>query len=125
METQRTFHAKTKCDSRIYEYLLPSYTLNKLKHRPLLSVPTSDRDYIVKTENGALTKYITPTYSSDLKAFRVDPQSLDKFKQAMIMFKGTHNFHNYTIAKTFKDPSCKRFMIDISVSRSLYECTVY
>lgn len=116
METQRTFHAKTKCDSRVYEYLLPSYTLKPLDTKQLKLEQTSDKDYMIKTDNGSVTKYMTPTDPNILKEFRVDKERLDKFKQAMSLFKGTHNFHNYTIAKSFKDPSCKRFMIDISVS---------
>lgn len=117
METQRTFHAKTKCDSRIYEYLLPSYTLDSLKRkRNWLSKPSSERDYQVKTDHGETMKYITPTDPKILKSFRVNTHNFDKFKQAMLLFQGTHNFHNYTIAKTFADPSCNRFMMDISVS---------
>ncbi|KAI8082138.1 pseudouridine synthase [Thamnidium elegans] len=116
VETQRTFHAKTKCDSRIYEYLLPSYTLKRLVEKKLKLEPESERDYKILTENGTMTRYISPTDQSVLSNFRVDQERLEKFKAAMSLFKGTHNFHNYTISRSFKDPASKRFMIDISVN---------
>ncbi|KAI7874618.1 pseudouridine synthase [Mucor mucedo] len=119
VETQRTFHAKTKCDSRVYEYLLPSYTLNAFERKEWTLEPSSDKDYMTRTEHGAVTKYIAPTDPQVLKAYRVDTPSFDKFKQAMELFQGTHNFHNYTIAKPFADPSCKRFMMDISVNEPM------
>ncbi|KAG1078465.1 hypothetical protein G6F42_024248 [Rhizopus arrhizus] len=56
-----------------------------------------------------------PTESAKLLAYRVDQERFSKFKQAMQMFKGTHNFHNYTIARSFKDQAANRFMIDINV----------
>ncbi|KAG2197886.1 hypothetical protein INT47_003555 [Mucor saturninus] len=119
VETQRTFHAKTKCDSRVYEYLLPSYTLNAFERKEWTLEPSSDKDYMTRTEHGAVTKYIAPTDPHVLKAYRVDTPSFDKFKQAMELFQGTHNFHNYTIAKPFADPSCKRFMMNISVDEPM------
>ncbi|GAA5797660.1 hypothetical protein HPULCUR_003051 [Helicostylum pulchrum] len=116
VETQRTFHAKTKCDSRIYEYLLPSYSLKRLVEKELKLEPESERDYKILTENRTMTRYISPTDQSILSNFRVDQERLKKFKGAMSLFQGTHNFHNYTISRSFKDPAAKRYMIDISVS---------
>lgn len=116
VETQRSFHAKTKCDSRIYEYLLPSYTLQKLGNLKEHTIhPTSDYDHKIMTENGTVTRYIAPTDPTLLKEFRVSQSQLENFRSAMAKFEGTHNFHNYTRGREFKDPASKRFMIDIRV----------
>lgn len=118
METQRSFHAKTKCDSRIYEYLLPSYTLQKLGNWKEHTIhPTPDYDHKIMTENGTVTRYIAPTDPTLLKEFRVSQSKLENFRSAMAKFEGTHNFHNYTRGREFKDPAAKRFMIDIRVRK--------
>jgi tRNA pseudouridine38-40 synthase len=116
VETQRGFHAKNKCDSRIYEYLLPSYTLERLQQgTKWTETPTTDRDVKILTEDGTLVRYMTPTDPKTLVSFRVNQDKLNKFKEAMVMFQGTHNFHNYTIARRFQDRAAQRFMIDIKV----------
>jgi tRNA pseudouridine38-40 synthase len=67
------------------------------------------------TNNGTVTRFITPTESTILSSFRVNQERFDTFRQAMTLFQGTHNFHNYTITRSFKDPAAKRFMINITV----------
>lgn len=120
VEAQRNFHAKTKCDSRIYEYLLPSYTLQPFQQpKALKEAPESERDYKVVTDNGTTTRYITPTDPTLLSNFRVDQDHFDKFRQAMTLFQGTHNFHNYTITRSFKDPAANRFMINVTVDEPI------
>lgn len=121
VETQRGFHAKNKCDSRIYEYFLPSYTLQRQQDtRKWTDQPTTSRDVKILTEDGTLVKYMTPTDPKKLASFRVNPEKLNKFKEAMGMFQGTHNFHNYTVARSFQDRAAQRFMIDINVMFSQY-----
>lgn len=119
LETQRAFHAKTRCDSRIYEYLLHSYTLKPLGPPKELKLElASEKDFKLLTENGAVARYISPTDQHTLSSFRIDQERFEKFKTAMSLYQGTRNFHNYTIARSFKEPASKRFMIDISVSSS-------
>ena len=48
--------------------------------------------------------------------FRIDLESLDRFKQVLKCYEGTHNFHNFTVGKDFNDKSCKRYIISIEVS---------
>ncbi|KAI8646608.1 pseudouridine synthase [Parasitella parasitica] len=116
VETQRSFHAKTKCDSRIYEYLMPSYALKQLEPDKIwTNEPQSENDIKIATEDSTLIRYIKPTDPTKLLAYRVDQERFSTFKQAMQMFKGTHNFHNYTVGRAFTDQAANRFMIDISV----------
>ncbi|KAL9558987.1 hypothetical protein MBANPS3_000642 [Mucor bainieri] len=120
VETQRNFHAKNKCDSRIYEYLMPSYALQQLEpNKEWTTEPQSKHDIQIATEDSTLTRFMKPTDPAKLLAYRVDQERFSTFQRAMHMFNGTHNFHNYTIARSFKDPAANRFMIDIHVAKPM------
>ncbi|XP_059485326.1 pseudouridylate synthase 1 homolog [Neocloeon triangulifer] len=45
------------------------------------------------------------------ESFRVTPEMLDKFSKTLKLYKGFHNFHNFTCDKHFVDPSSNRFII--------------
>ncbi|KAI8091188.1 pseudouridine synthase [Gilbertella persicaria] len=120
VETQRSFHAKNKCDSRIYEYLFPSYALKCLeKNKKWTTVPKTDKDIQISTLDGTVQRYIKPTDPQLLFDYRVDIERYNRFKQAMSLFLGTHNFHNYTIARSFHDKASNRHMIDIKVEKPI------
>ncbi|OBZ87552.1 tRNA pseudouridine synthase 1, partial [Choanephora cucurbitarum] len=120
VETQRSFHAKTKCDSRVYEYLLPSYALKCLeKDKEWTSTPQTDRDIQIATSDGAVLKYVKPTDPQLLSSYRISQARFNKFEEAMSHFVGTHNFHNYTIARNFHDRSSNRYIIDIKVEKPM------
>jgi len=53
-------------------------------------------------------KDIKAAYVAAKRRFRVTPARIQKLQEALSLYEGTHNFHNYTILKTFKDPSAKR-----------------
>lgn len=42
------------------------------------------------------------------KAYRISPSRLERIQPILDAFLGTRNFHNYTIQKSFRDPSAKR-----------------
>ena len=44
------------------------------------------------------------------KAYRIHPARLDRVRSCLSRFGGTHKYHNYTIDKTFKDPSASRII---------------
>lgn len=48
--------------------------------------------------------------------YRVSPERLDLIRQTLKQYEGVHNFHNFTIQKTFKDPSAMRNMKTLTVS---------
>lgn len=53
-------------------------------------------------------KEIKAAYIAAKRRYRVTPGRIQQLQDALDMYNGTHNFHNYTIQKTFKDPSAKR-----------------
>lgn len=46
--------------------------------------------------------------------YRVQSSLIDEFNRVLQLYKGTHNFHNFTSGKKATDASAMRFMIEIS-----------
>ena len=166
----KSFDCRKMCSSRVYEYLLPTYSLLPPKPKTVLSdlvvkkrleepgvlrddeegdvwwketrkaileegpfteeelddVQNQIQDETVSTktydENGSITEFgkiiraIKNIENKRRRAYTVSTERLELFRQAMKQYEGTHNFHNFTIGKAFKDPSSKRFMKETTVS---------
>ena len=52
------------------------------------------------------------------QAHRIPSSRIDRISAALGLFIGTHNFHNYTVNKTARDPSANRVMKSITLERS-------
>lgn len=81
----QSFNSKNNCDARTYSYTLPT-------------VAFAPKDY--NTEEAA--------------AFRLSPETLDKVNRMFALYKGTHNFHNFTSQKASNDPSARRYITQMS-----------
>ena len=63
-------------------------------------------------------EYLIPTYAfahslEDLShEYRMSPDTVARVDKLLGMYKGTHNFHNFTSGKRPDDPSCMRYIID-------------
>uniref|UniRef100_UPI003AAE0A48 pseudouridylate synthase 1 homolog n=1 Tax=Centroberyx gerrardi TaxID=166262 RepID=UPI003AAE0A48 len=79
------FNSKNNCDARTYSYMLPT-------------VAFSPKDY--DTQNSA--------------AFRVEPETLQRVNRLFSLYKGTHNFHNFTSQKAPQDPSARRYITEMT-----------
>ncbi|EWC47030.1 hypothetical protein DRE_03792 [Drechslerella stenobrocha 248] len=44
------------------------------------------------------------------RAFRIPSARLERIRKALELYEGNHSFHNYTIQKTFKDASARRYI---------------
>lgn len=166
--TAKSFDCRRMCSSRIYEYLLPTYTLLPPKpgsvladlikskdeqfpnvirddsegrkwwdetHQAILDsglteediteiqnliqgeeqVKTYDSDGKI-TENGKLIKSLKVVENERRRAFKVSEERLNLFREAMKQYEGSHNFHNFTLGKAFKDASARRYMLKTTVS---------
>lgn len=172
--TNKSFDCRKMCSSRIYEYLLPTYTLLPPKPRTVLSelVKTKSEEHpgVVRkdeegekwwketreailesgiseddinkvqtlleassnnesgesvklynsegeiTEIGKLVKSIKTVENKRRRSYNVSNERLELFRTAMKQYEGSHNFHNFTLGKTFKDPSARRYMKLTTVS---------
>ncbi|KKK17781.1 hypothetical protein AOCH_004105 [Aspergillus ochraceoroseus] len=53
-------------------------------------------------------KKVKAAYLTSRRAYRIPPARLARIQAALDKYLGTRNFYNYTIQKTYKDPSAKR-----------------
>ncbi|KAI0138569.1 pseudouridine synthase [Hypoxylon sp. NC0597] len=53
-------------------------------------------------------KQIKAAYVAAKRRYRVTPERISQLQEALDKYKGTNNFHNYTIQKSHSDPSAKR-----------------
>ncbi|KZZ87871.1 tRNA pseudouridine synthase [Ascosphaera apis ARSEF 7405] len=70
----------------------------------------------IKTFDDAI-KAVRAKYLEAKKAYRIHPKRMERVNEALGMFVGTKNFHNYTIQKQFRDPSAKRHIKSFKISR--------
>jgi tRNA pseudouridine38-40 synthase len=70
------------------------------------SLSTSDAIRAVRT-----------AYTAAKRAYRVHPDRLSRLSDTLALYVGTRNFYNYTIQKTFRDPSAKRVIKSFKISR--------
>ncbi|KAJ2733913.1 tRNA pseudouridine synthase 1 [Coemansia sp. Cherry 401B] len=105
----RSFNSKTMCDSRVYEYLLPTY---------VFMPPSEECARIADTVDFA-ERSLPETSDEELRekrAFRASPELLQYVRDAFGVYKGTHDFRNFTVTKGCTANNSKRFIHHFSVS---------
>ena len=68
--------------------------------------PTPDDDRTLRLR--AATKRLRHAYNEAKRLYRIPESRIHRIQAALEHYVGTLNYHNYTVAKTFKDPSAKR-----------------
>lgn len=133
VRAMKSFQARTACDSRVYEYLLPSYCLlppaktdplaEQLDQvspgwREVVKVPAEFVDAapaIPEPKEGDPADPKSRGEFERRRGWRIDPDTLQRFRNMIAEYQGTHNFHNYTVGKPFKDATVKRYMKTLDV----------
>jgi tRNA pseudouridine38-40 synthase len=64
-------------------------------------------------------KEIKAVYLRHKKAYRLPAARLERVRTAFESYVGTLNFHNYTVSKSFRDPSAKRNIKSFTVSEPM------
>jgi tRNA pseudouridine38-40 synthase len=59
---------------------------------------------------------VKAAYVAAKRRYRVTPARIEKLQQALDLYLGTRNYHNYTIMKSHKDPSAKRHIKSFQVN---------
>lgn len=124
------------CDSRKYTYFFPTYLL--IPPKPGSGLDRSLQQYAATlspdpqaspVEGGSIGHSFwagedTDTHEEELarkRAWRVPPQQMESLRQAAQKFEGTHNFHNFTVARDFSDRSNQRHMKKIEVNGTVFQ----
>lgn len=134
------------CNSRKYTYYFPSYLLIPPKpdsglHRVLQrkqqqeasseSASSAEPAVSASSSSGPSPSSLHPFWSSapadstpedDLarkREWRVGAADLERLREFVKKFEGSHNFHNFTVGREFGDRSNLRFMKEIRV------CTIF
>ncbi|GFF50304.1 hypothetical protein IFM47457_02830 [Aspergillus lentulus] len=63
-------------------------------------------------------KKVKTAYTEAKRAYRIPTTRLDRLQATLDKYVGTNNFYNYTIQKTYTDPSAKRFIKSFKVDRN-------
>jgi tRNA pseudouridine38-40 synthase len=69
----------------------------------------------VLTPLESAVKQVKAAYIQAKKAYRISDSRRKRVQEALNAYEGTRNFHNYTIQKSFKDPSAKRVIRSFKV----------
>ena len=127
VRTPKSFNPRLNCDSRQYEYLIP--TLSFIPPRSntafgrricpehgLYPVLDAAKDFwadhtwtATSTEPDELRRSRAAVHTAR-RQFRISPERLAVVRDSLRHFVGTKNFHNYTVDQDFKDASSKRII---------------
>ncbi|KAI3649853.1 hypothetical protein MP228_005485 [Amoeboaphelidium protococcarum] len=134
------FHAKNNCQSRMYEYLLPTFMLqqaddeerkwygqelteDEIAHmKEIFSgqqqsqeedlLDGQDRDQ--NDSDGELQ--VPDDLDKKCREYRISAERLEQFRNILSCYLGTHNFHNFTVGRPFWDQSSNRHMLSVTAS---------
>lgn len=110
--TTGSFHAKERTDSRIYEYLLPTYVLRATDREPYTKIGTSRT---VENNWGPMTSQISADEKRKLPEWRVPIESLERVRSMFKTYIGYHSYHNFTTGISHGEMKARRYIIDVAV----------
>ncbi|KAJ2643904.1 tRNA pseudouridine synthase 1 [Coemansia sp. RSA 1694] len=112
VRTVQSFNAKTMCDSRVYEYLMPTYVLMEPSEANLelaRTVPFEERQ-------------VPETKAEDMRIrreYRVSKEKLEFVREAFGKYKGSHDFRNFTVTRGCTENNSRRHMHWFEVSEPM------
>lgn len=156
----KAFDCRKMCSSRVYEYLIPTYSflpprpgtvLGRMIDQAEKEFPGTTRDdplgkkfwsnVMAECDSQGVTEYdleqIFEAHRMELEVaiplqqaeqkfkkilldsqqdYRIDNERLGLIREALKIYEGAHNFHNFTLGKPPTDPSAKRHLFSINVS---------
>ncbi len=146
---QNGFDARTSCDSRMYEYLLPTYVflppkpgsamydmLKKMRDDGTYGGSGGEDGGPLQSSSGEQVpgwsavldhpfwakQGTTHTFTEDLqekKKWRLPAEQLERIRAIFKHYEGSHNFHNFTVGKEFRDRSAQRFMKRLTIEEPM------
>ncbi|KAK2744677.1 tRNA pseudouridine synthase 1 [Onygenales sp. PD_40] len=88
----------------------------EVQEQPNEENPSKEGDAQRMSTNAAI-RTIREAYLKAKRAYRIPKERMDRINEALALYTGTRNFHNYTIQKSFRDPSAKRLIKSFKISR--------
>ncbi|KAG0290561.1 tRNA pseudouridine synthase 1 [Dissophora globulifera] len=121
VRTINSFNAKVLCDSRVYEYLLPTYVFLPRPPLPEREGPPAETVLRENAPEGSKAwdesvHISTAEEMEEKRRYRIDADTLARVREGFQAYIGTKNFHNFTIGKNFKERTCQRFIMKFDVS---------
>ncbi|KAI0794185.1 tRNA pseudouridine synthase [Fomes fomentarius] len=119
LRVQNSFNARTTCDSRKYTYFFPSYLM--IPPKPGSGLHNSLKGQGAECPSHPFweeTRAEQASLQDDLRrkrGYRIAPEQLAVLRETAKKFEGSHNFHNFTIGRDFRDRSCQRFLKSIEI----------
>ena len=103
-------------DSRIYEYMLPTYVFNSVETPEILENQIEFIDAVNET-SGSVYKVpkSLPKILEMKRSFRIDPLKLENIRKILNAYVGTKNYHNYTQGKSPAEASAIRIIKSFNV----------
>ncbi|KAI8840533.1 pseudouridine synthase [Chytridium lagenaria] len=97
------FSPKNHCDSRMYEYILPTYVF---KQDLFGDNPKATMEQL-KEEN----KLASNSLKDVRHEYRIDDETLNRLRIILREYQGSYNYHNYTVDVEYKESSAKRYIL--------------
>ncbi|KAF9421930.1 tRNA pseudouridine synthase 1 [Podila epigama] len=130
VRTQNSFNAKVLCDSRVYEYLLPTYVFLPRPDQPERLAEETNAKVVVREDapegSNAWDSRVhisTAEEMTEKRKYRIDPVTLAKVRKGLAAYIGTKNFHNFTVGHDFKEKTCNRYIMSFDVEPKMIEGT--
>ena len=101
------FNAKTMCDRRRYEYVIPTKAFDTTQCRPRADIE-GERELLDGSEGN--------NQSSNSVPLTFDEAMRQKVEKILNNYVGTHNFHNYTVRVSPDDPAAMRYILSFDCS---------
>ncbi|KAG0261424.1 tRNA pseudouridine synthase 1 [Actinomortierella ambigua] len=130
--TINSFNAKVLCDSRSYEYLIPTYVfLPRPENLPASKAMDSDgkaapAKVVIREDapegSNAWDENVhisTPEEMQEKRSYRISPETLETVRKGFAAYVGTRNFHNFTVGHHFKEMTCNRYIMKFDVSEPM------
>ncbi|CAG8601242.1 9879_t:CDS:2 [Acaulospora colombiana] len=123
VRTQNSFNSRMACDSRKYSYCFPTYML--IPPSPDSPAGKAIRDNSDSSYDSSQHPFWQDVANQKIKTketlhrlrtqWRVDEETVNRFKAIVAMYVGTHNFWNFTVGREFKEAASQRNMKSIEV----------
>ena len=105
------FNAKTMCDRRRYEYVIPTCAFDPRRCLPRREVEAEAALAAEAAEQGIETAPAEAEDDKEAKAFVFDEELRARVNKILGNYCGTHNFHNYTVRVDPNDAAAMRYII--------------